>query len=79
VQLVGRPRVTFYFAILYSCSTFVSVLSRNAIVSIVITIGFWFVVWLIGTTHSIVTALDKLDVQQNRPGARQKARQQKKP
>ena len=65
--------VTFYFAILYSCSTFVSVFSRNAIVSIVITIGFWFVVWLIGTTHSIVTALDKLDVQQNRPGARQKA------
>ena len=65
--------VTFYFAILYACSTFVGVMSRNAIVAIVITIGFWFVIWLIGTTHSIVTTLDRLDIQQNRPGTRQKA------
>ncbi|MFO0938804.1 MAG: ABC transporter permease [Gemmataceae bacterium] len=65
--------VTFYFAILYACSTFVSVFSRNAIVTIVLTVGFWFVVWIIGTTHSIVNAFDKLDIQPNRPAARQKA------
>ena len=64
--------VTFYFAILYACSTFVGVLSRNAIVSIVITIGFWFIIWIIGTAHSLINTFDKLDVQQNRPGARQK-------
>jgi ABC-type transport system involved in multi-copper enzyme maturation permease subunit len=44
--------ITFYFAILYACSTLVGVLTRNAIVCIVVTIVFWFTVWLIGTIHN---------------------------
>jgi ABC-type transport system involved in multi-copper enzyme maturation permease subunit len=64
--------VTFYFAILYSCSTLFGVLTRNAIVSIVVTIVFWFVVWLIGTIHNTVTVLDNLEVQRERPASAKK-------
>lgn len=63
--------ITFYFAILYAMSTLVGVLTRNGIVSIVVTIVFWFVVWLIGTVHGTLTVLDNLEVQ--RPGAVKKA------
>lgn len=59
--------ITFYFAILYACSTLIGVLTRNAIVSIVVTIVFWFVVWLIGTIHGTLTVLDNLEVRQERP------------
>jgi ABC-type transport system involved in multi-copper enzyme maturation permease subunit len=65
--------VTFYFAILYACSTLFGVLTRNAIVSIVVTIVFWFVVWLIGTIHNTVTVLDNLEVQRERPASAKKA------
>ena len=58
--------ITFYFAILYACSTLVGVLTRNAIVSIVVTIVFWFVVWLIGTVYAGLTMVNNLEVQQQR-------------
>lgn len=64
--------VTFYFAILYACSTLVGVLTRNALVSIVITIIFWFVVWIIGTVHNTLTVLDNLEVRGQPPRAGQK-------
>ncbi|MGL4423407.1 MAG: ABC transporter permease [Gemmataceae bacterium] len=65
--------ITFYFAILYAVSTLVGVLTRNAIVSIVVTIVFWFLLWLIGTTYSVVSALDKVDPQRGpRAAAREK-------
>jgi ABC-type transport system involved in multi-copper enzyme maturation permease subunit len=50
--------ITFYFAILYACSTLAGVLTRNAIVSIVLTIVFWFVVWLIGTVYGFLNIFD---------------------
>ncbi len=53
--------ITFYFAILYACSTLVGVLTRNAIVSIVLTIVFWFLVWLIGTLYGVFNAFDVLN------------------
>jgi len=65
--------VTFYFAILYACSTLIGVLTRTAIVSIVVTIVFWFVVWLIGTIHNTITVLDNLEVQRERPASAAKA------
>lgn len=53
--------ISFYFAILYACSTLVGVLTRNAIVCIVVTIVFWFVLYLIGLGYNIVTGLDQTD------------------
>lgn len=71
--------ITFYFAILYACSTLVGVLTRNAIVSIVVTIVFWFLVWLIGTIHNGLTVVNNLDVQRERgtPAATSKAEEPK--
>jgi ABC-type transport system involved in multi-copper enzyme maturation permease subunit len=66
------PGVTFYFAILYACSTLVGVLTRNALVSIVVTVLFWFVVWIIGTVHNTLTVLDSLEVRGQPPRAAQK-------
>jgi ABC-type transport system involved in multi-copper enzyme maturation permease subunit len=67
--------ITFYFAILYACSTMVGVLTRNPIVSIVVTIVFWFIVWLIGTVYGVLVVLNTvIDAQQRqRPAATQKA------
>ncbi|MBL8865980.1 MAG: ABC transporter permease [Planctomycetia bacterium] len=67
------PGVTFYFAILYACSTLVGVLTRNALVGIVVTVLFWFVVWLIGTVHNALTVLDNLEVRGQPPRAARKA------
>lgn len=53
--------ITFYFAILYACSTLVGVLTRNAIVSIVLTITFWFTVWLIGTVYGLLNVWDTIN------------------
>lgn len=57
--------ITFYFAILYACSTLVGVLTRNAIVSIVLTIVFWFLVWLIGAIYATVNVWDSINVLQS--------------
>jgi ABC-type transport system involved in multi-copper enzyme maturation permease subunit len=46
--------ITFYFAILYAVSTFLGVLTRNAIVAILGTVAFWFVMWLVGQIYSFV-------------------------
>lgn len=57
--------ITFYFSILYACSTLVGVLTRNAIVSIVLTIVFWFLVWLIGVVYTGLNAWDSVTVLQS--------------
>ena len=49
--------ITFFFAILYAVSTLIAVLSRNAIVAILVTCAFWFVMYLAGTFY---TAMDML-------------------
>lgn len=56
--------ITFYFAILYACSTLVGVLTRNAIVSIVLTIVFWFLVWLVGVIFAALNVWDSMSVLQ---------------
>jgi ABC-type transport system involved in multi-copper enzyme maturation permease subunit len=43
--------ITFFFAILYAVSTLIAVLTRNAIVAILITVGFWFVMYLVGVIY----------------------------
>ncbi len=57
--------ITFYFAILYACSTLVGVLTRNAIVSIVLTIVFWFLVWLVGVVFGVLNAWDSITALQS--------------
>ena len=44
--------LTFFFAILYSVSTLFGVLTRSAIVSILITCFVWFALWLVGTSYT---------------------------
>lgn len=48
--------LTFFFAILYSVSVLFGVLTRNVIVSILMTCLVWFVLWLTGTFYQ---ALDR--------------------
>ena len=64
--------ITFYFAVLYALSTLVGVLTRNGIVSIIVTVLFWFAVWLIGFTLSALVAVNMVaDAQQQlRPAAK---------
>jgi hypothetical protein len=66
--LVSVFAITFYFAILYACSTLIGVLTRNIIVSIVVTMLFWCTLFLIGFGHNMITAIDSLDVQRDRQG-----------
>jgi ABC-type transport system involved in multi-copper enzyme maturation permease subunit len=46
------PAVTFYFAILYAISTLAAVLTRNAIVAILVTMAFWAVMFVVGFVHN---------------------------
>ena len=73
--LLSIGGITFYFAILYACSTLVGVLTRNTIVSIVITIVFWFAVWLIGIIFAGLNVWDSVNVLQT---AMQSQRQNEK-
>lgn len=47
--LLVIPAITFSFAILYAVSTVVAVFTRSAIASIIVTLGFMFVMWAFGT------------------------------
>ncbi|MCI0380349.1 MAG: ABC transporter permease [Gemmataceae bacterium] len=47
------PVLTFFFGIMYSISTLVSVLTRSAVASILITCGAWFGFFLVGTVHEL--------------------------
>jgi len=41
--------ITFFFAILYAVSTLVSVLTRSAVVAILVTCAAWFLFYIVGT------------------------------
>ncbi|MDY3554859.1 ABC transporter permease [Gemmata sp. JC717] len=46
--LLVIPALTFTFAVVYAVSTLIAVLTRSAIASILLSVGFMFVMWLIG-------------------------------
>lgn len=46
--------ITFFFAILYAVSTFVAVVTRSVVASILITIVAWFGFFVIGKTYTFV-------------------------
>jgi hypothetical protein len=52
------PLYLFLFAIYYAVSATAGVVWRNAIVSVVVAILFWFVCWLLGTADQLVDTLD---------------------
>ncbi|MFO0809953.1 MAG: ABC transporter permease subunit [Gemmataceae bacterium] len=53
------PAVTFYFALLYAVSTLAAVLTRSAVVAILMTCAVWFGLWLNGTVHNFLDGVRK--------------------
>ncbi|MCZ2340615.1 MAG: ABC transporter permease [Bacteroidales bacterium] len=51
--LLAIPMLTFTFALLYAVSTLVAVFTRSAIAAIILTLGFAFVLYLIGQAKSL--------------------------
>jgi ABC-type transport system involved in multi-copper enzyme maturation permease subunit len=49
--LVSIPVITFFFAILYAVSTLFGVLTRSPIASILLTLGVWFALFLVGMLY----------------------------
>jgi hypothetical protein len=60
--LLVIPAVTFYFALLYSVSTLTAVLTRSAVVAILMTCAAWFVFWLNSTVHDTLDGVRKAKV-----------------
>ena len=52
--LLSIPMLTFSFAILSAFSALLGVLTRNAIVAILLTILFMFLLWAVGTGKSVL-------------------------
>jgi ABC-type transport system involved in multi-copper enzyme maturation permease subunit len=59
--LASIPVIIFFFAILYSASTLFAVLTRSPIVSILLTCAVWFLLFIVGLTHSVFEGLRDLD------------------
>jgi hypothetical protein len=57
--LLVIPAVTFYFALLYAVSTLAAVLTRSAVVAILLTCVAWFGLWLNGTVHDWLDGIRK--------------------
>ena len=55
--LLAIPLYLFLFAIYYGVSSLAGVVWRNAIVSVVMAVLFWFVCWSIGTANGLVEQL----------------------
>src|SRR5205823_2985030 len=57
--LVLIPAITFFFAILYSVSALMGVLTRSPIVCILVTVAFWFGMWVTGSIHGALEQFRK--------------------
>jgi ABC-type transport system involved in multi-copper enzyme maturation permease subunit len=53
--------LTFFFAILYSVSTFFGVLTRSPIAAILLTVGAWFFFFIVGVGHNVLETFRALD------------------
>jgi ABC-type transport system involved in multi-copper enzyme maturation permease subunit len=56
--LVSIPAITFFFAILYSVSVLIGVMSRNGVVAILATCAFWLFLWLAGVAIFWIDVVD---------------------
>jgi ABC-type transport system involved in multi-copper enzyme maturation permease subunit len=59
--LISIPVITFFFAILYSVSTLLGVLTRSPIVAILMTCLVWFFLFLVGLVISVSGMADKME------------------
>jgi ABC-type transport system involved in multi-copper enzyme maturation permease subunit len=55
--------ITFFFAILYAVSTFVGVVTRSVVTSILVTVAAWVVFAVIGLAYSGVDLLERIEKQ----------------
>ncbi|HIA46842.1 MAG TPA: ABC transporter permease [Candidatus Hydrogenedentes bacterium] len=53
-MLLGIPIFLFLFGIYYSVSAFAGVIWRNPVVSVFLTIGFWFLCASVGTSRTVI-------------------------
>lgn len=63
--LLSIPMLTFSFAILYAFSALLGVLTRNAIVAILLTILFMFLLWAVGTGKTVLDVYRSAPVQED--------------
>lgn len=69
--LISIPAITFFFAILYSVSVLFGVVTRSAIVAILVTCATWFFLFLVGAPHTITEFFVKeMQAQARRNAAR---------
>lgn len=61
--------ITFFFAILYAVSTLFAVLTRSAVVAILVTCGAWFWFFLVGTVNQVLTLQDQKEEAKKVPAA----------
>jgi ABC-type transport system involved in multi-copper enzyme maturation permease subunit len=59
--LLAIPAITFFFAILYSLSVLAGVVTRSAVVSILVTCLMWFFLFCVGATVGILDTLDRVE------------------
>jgi ABC-type transport system involved in multi-copper enzyme maturation permease subunit len=58
--------VTFFFAILYAVSTFISVVTRSVVTSILLTVGAWIVFSVIGIGYSAVDVFERMEKEEDK-------------
>jgi len=59
--------LTFFFAILYAVSTFMAVMTRSAVTAILVTIGAWFIFFLVGTANQFFENHKRVEEAKNLP------------
>ncbi|MCC6420372.1 MAG: ABC transporter permease subunit [Gemmataceae bacterium] len=52
--LLVIPVLTFFFAILYAVSTLFAVLTRSTVVAIMVTLGMWFLFFIVGQIYTVI-------------------------
>jgi ABC-type transport system involved in multi-copper enzyme maturation permease subunit len=70
------PTLTFFFAGLYAVSTFVSVLTRSTIVTIIATISAWFLCFVVGTIDKQFVLKERIEIRQARTAAKSQPSEQ---
>jgi ABC-type transport system involved in multi-copper enzyme maturation permease subunit len=61
------PAITFFFAILYACSTLFGVMTRSPIVAILLTCLMWFVLYIVGQGNAFFEGMRVMEERQKTP------------
>src|SRR5262245_13072106 len=71
-SLLLIPTLTFYFAILYAVSTLFGVMTRSTVASILITVGVWFFLFVVGFVHELFVSNILIEEARNVPAENRK-------